>query len=74
MNQSIHEPKATLMSATDVWEDAQTLAAVLRKNLLKAEPVIQFPIPLSLFLEALDNFGHDELLILRQRVEEKLAV
>lgn len=73
MNPPVHEPNATLMSASDVWEDAQTIANVLRKNLLKAEPVIRLPIPLSVFLSALDSFGHDELLILHQRVEEKLA-
>lgn len=73
MNPSVHEPDATLMSASDVWEDAQTVANVLRKNLLKADPVIQFPVPLSVFLSALDSFTPDELLILRQRVEEKLA-
>lgn len=73
MSPSVHEPKATLMSAPEVWEDAQTIAAVLRKNLLKAEPVIKFPIPLSVFLSALDNFSHDELLLLHQHVEERLA-
>lgn len=73
MNPSVHEPNSTLMSASDVWEDAQTIANVLRKSLLKAEPVIKLPIPLSVFLAALDSFGHDELLILHQRVEEKLA-
>jgi hypothetical protein len=73
MNYSVHEPGAPLMSAADVWDDAQTVAQVLRQNLLKAEPVVEFSVPLSIFLATLDNFSHDELLLLRQRVEEKLA-
>lgn len=73
MAQAGSEPNATLMSTSDVWEDAQTIADVLHKNLLKAEPLIKFPIPLSVFLSALDSLGHNELLILHQCVEEKLA-
>lgn len=70
---SVHESEAALMSAADVWEDAQVLGEVLRKNLLKAEPVIKFPIPLSVFLSALDSFSRDELLLVHRRVEERLA-
>jgi len=70
---SVHEPKAKLMSAADVWDDAQQIATVLRQNLLKAEPVVRLQIPLSAFLSALDNLNQDELVILRQRVEERLA-
>lgn len=72
-NPTVHEPEATMMSAADVWEDAQTLAGVLRTNLLKAEPVIKFQIPLSIFLSALDEFSRDELILLHHRVEERLA-
>jgi len=61
------------MSAAEVWEDAQTVAEVLRMNLLKAEPVVKFQIPLSIFLSALDEFSRDELILLRHRVEERLA-
>lgn len=70
---SVHEPEAALMSAAEVWEDAQTVADVLRMNLLKAEPVVKFQIPLSIFLSALDEFSRDELILLRHRVEERLA-
>ncbi len=70
---SVHEPRAKLMSAADVWDDAQQIATVLRQNLLKAEPVVRLQIPLSAFLSALDNLSPDELVILRQRVEERLA-
>ena len=70
---SAHEPKARVMSAADVWDDAQQIADVLRQNLLKAEPVVKLQIPLSAFLSALDDLSRDELVILRQRVEERLA-
>ncbi len=71
---SAHEPKAKVMSAAEVWDDAQQIAAVLRQNLLKAEPVVRLQIPLSAFLAALDNLNRDELVILHKRVEERLAV
>jgi len=71
--QSPHEPKAKVMSAADVWDDAQQIAEVLRQNLLKAEPVVRLQIPLSVFLAAVDDFDHDELLVLRQRIEARLA-
>lgn len=70
---SAHEPEAAVMSAAEVWEDAQAVADVLRMNLLKAEPVVKFQIPLSIFLSALDEFSRDELILLRHRVEERLA-
>lgn len=72
-NPTVHEPDASVMSAAEVWEDAQTVADVLRMNLLKAEPVVKFQIPLSIFLSALDEFSRDELILLRHRVEERLA-
>lgn len=72
-NPTVHEPDASVMSAAEVWEDAQTVAEVLRMNLLKAEPVVKFQIPLSIFLSALDEFSRDELILLRHRVEERLA-
>jgi hypothetical protein len=71
--QSAHEPEAKLMSAADVWDDAQQIAEVLRQNLLKAEPAVQLQVPLSIFLSALDSLSRDELALLRQRVEERLA-
>ena len=50
---SVHEPQARVMRAEDVWEDAQQISHVLRQNRLRAEPVVQLPIPLSSFLSAL---------------------
>jgi hypothetical protein len=61
------------MSAADVWEDAEQLAEVLRQNFLRVEPVVKLQIPLSAFLTALDSLTRDELVFLRQRVEERLA-
>jgi len=71
---SAHEPEAKVMSATEVWDDAQQIATVLRQNLLKAEPVVRLQIPLSAFLLALDNLNRDELVILHKQLEERLAV
>jgi len=70
---SAHESKAKLMRAAEVWDDAQQVAAVLRQNLLESEPVVRLQIPLSAYLSALDSFSHYELMILRERVEERLA-
>ena len=71
---SVHEPKAKVMSAAEVWEDAQQVAEVLRRNLLKAEPTVGLRIPLSVFLSALDDLSREELVILRKRVDERLAI
>ena len=71
---SAHEPKAKVMSAAEVWEDAQHVAEVLRRNLAKAEPTVGLRIPLSVFLSALDDLSREELVILRKRVDERLAL
>ena len=71
---SAHEPKAKVMSAAEVWEDARQVAEVLRRNLSKAEPTVGLRIPLSVFLSALDDLSRDELVILRKRVDERLAL
>ena len=71
---SAHEPDAKVMSAADVWDDAQQIADVLRQNLSRAEPVVRLQIPFSASLSALDSFDRDELVILRQCVEERLGV
>ena len=70
---SVHEPKAQMMTASDVWNDALQLAEVLRQNLLRSEPMVRLQVPFSLFLSALEEFNHDELVVLRRRVEERLA-
>jgi hypothetical protein len=68
-----HEPEAKVMSAEEVWEDAQRIMAVLQQNLWKADPVIRMGVPFSVFLSALDDFSQDQLMLLRERVEERLA-
>ena len=73
MQKSAHEPAAEVMSAADVWNDALQLADVLRQNLLKTERMVRLQVPFSFFLSALESFDHEELVILRQRVEERLA-
>lgn len=70
---SVHEPQAKVMSAEDVWDDAQQIATVLKQNLLKAEPVVRLYIPLSSFLLALENLNQDELVALHKCIEERLA-
>lgn len=71
--QSVHEPDAKLMSAAEVWEDAQQIAMILQRNKAKAEPVVRLQIPLSVFVSALEQFNRDELIVVRQRIEERLA-
>lgn len=71
--QSVHEPEAKLMSADDVWEDAQQISSVLHRNQSQSEPVVRLPIPLSVFVSALEQFSRDELIFVRQRIEERLA-
>lgn len=71
--QMTHEPQAKVMSSEEVWTDAQRVADVRRHNLLKAEPIVRLQIPLSVFLAAIDDFDRDELGLVRQRIEEKLA-
>ena len=70
---STHEPKAKVMSAPEVLEDAQQIVAVLRENLLTAGPLVRLHVPLSAFLAALDNLSHDELVMLRKHVEARLT-
>ena len=70
---STHEPKAKVMSATDVWNDAQEIASLLKHNLQTAEPMVRFQMPLSTFLNAVENLDHEELLILQKHIETRLA-
>jgi len=70
---SVHEPKAKLMSAAEVWDDAQEVTRAFRQNLLEAEPVVRLNIPLSALLSALDTLSRDELAILQKRVKARLT-
>jgi len=71
--QSVHESAAKLMSAAEVWEDAQQIAAILQRHQSKVEPVVRLQIPLSVFVSALEQFDRDELIIVRRRIDERLA-
>lgn len=71
--ESVHEPDVELMSAANVWYDALNLAETLRSNLLRSEPMVRLQVPFSLFLSALEEFNREELVLLRRRVEERLA-
>lgn len=73
-SKSVHELEANVMSAEDVWDDAQQIAEVLKQNLLNAEPVVHVDIPLSSFLSALDSLNRNELEVLHKRIVERLAV
>ncbi len=66
---SVHEPKAKVMSAAEVWDDAQEVTNLFRQNLLKSEPLVELRIPLSVLLSAIDNFKRDELLILQKHID-----
>ncbi len=72
-HKSVHEPEAQVMSAAEVWDDAQQIADVLKQNLLKADPLIRLQIPLSSFLSALDSLSQDELVILHKQIEDRLT-
>jgi hypothetical protein len=74
MNKSVHEPEAKMMSVEDVRTDAQRIADVIRRNMLKAEPMVGLKIPLSVLLSSLASLKQDELVMLRKRVEELLTV
>lgn len=72
-NQTVHEPNEKLMGVEEVWEDAQQVAQVLHREHSVPEPVVRLSIPLSVFVSALEQFNHEELMIVRQRIEEQLA-
>jgi hypothetical protein len=73
LSQSVHEPDAKVMSAEDVWADAQLIADLLHENLSKVEPTIGLQVPLSMLLSALSSLSRDELINLRRRIDELLA-
>jgi hypothetical protein len=68
-----HEPEAEVMSAADVWDDARRLAEVLQNNALKSGHVVRLQVPLSAYLAALDDLSREDLMILRKRLDQRLA-
>lgn len=70
---SIDEPKAQLLSAQDAIQDAERLQALLLRNRQRAEREVQLRVPFAVIIEAVDQLEADELRLLAQRLEERLA-
>jgi hypothetical protein len=60
------------MSAEEVWDDAQRLAELLRRNLAKANPQSPSRVSLAAVLSALEDLSLDELEILHRQVGQRL--
>jgi len=70
---SIYEPGAQLLSAQDAIQDAERLQALLLRNGQRAEREVQLRVPFTVIIEAVDQLEADELRLLAQRLEERLA-
>ncbi len=70
---SIHEPGAQLLNAQDAIEDAGRLRALLLRNRQQAKREVQLRVPLTVIIEAVNQLEADELRLLAQRLEERLA-
>jgi len=70
---SIHEPGAQLLSAQDAIRDAERLQALLLRNRQRAEREVQLRVPFTAIIQAVDQLEADELRLLAQRLEERLA-
>lgn len=68
-----HEPDAEVMGAAEAFEDARGLGRLLRRNLASDVPTVPLEVPLSVLLAALDKLSRDDLMLLQQRVGERLA-
>ena len=70
---SIYEPGAQLLSAQDAIQDAERLQGLLLRNRQRAEREVQLRVPFTVIIEAVDQLEADELRLLAQRLEERLA-
>jgi len=70
---SIHEPEVPLLSAQDAIQDAERLRSLLQRNRQRAEREVQLRVPLTAIIEAIDQLKANELRLLVQRLEERLA-
>jgi len=70
---SIHEPEVPLLSAQDAIQDAERLRSLLQRNRQRAEREVQLRVPLTAIIEAIDQLKANELRLLAQRLEERLA-
>ena len=73
LEKTVHEPDAELMSAEEAWEDAQLLSRMRARRRAKSESIVRLPIPFSAFISALEQFSRDELLLVHQHIQERLA-
>ncbi len=62
------------MGAGDVWDDARRLAEAFAPRPATGEPDSPHRIPLPALLAALDDLNHEELVMLQQRLQQRLAV
>jgi hypothetical protein len=62
-----------LLSAQDAIQDAERLRALLLRNRQQAEREVQLRVPFTVIIEAVDQLEADELRLLAQRPEERLA-
>ena len=70
---TIHEPKATLMSADDAIADADRLKQLRQPRNQTSPSSVELHIPFDTFLAALDRFQRKELLAVKQRLEKRLV-
>jgi len=70
---SIYEPGAQLLSAQDAIQDAERLQGLLLRNQQRAKREVQLRVPFTVIIEAVDQLEADELRLLAQRLEERLA-
>jgi hypothetical protein len=72
-NRTAHGPKTRVMSIADVLEDARRLEVILGGSAPTVSHDVQITIPFSALLGALDRMTREELIALRQRLDERLA-
>lgn len=70
---SVHEPEAQVMTAAEVWDDAHQVARVLRRRSQEDQRVVHLRVSLATLLSALDELEPDELMMVRERVQKRLA-
>ena len=70
---SIHKPRAQLLSSQDAIRDAERLQALLLRSRQRAKREVQLRVPFTVIIEAVDQLEADELRLLAQRLEERLA-
>ncbi len=62
-----------MLSAQDAIQDAERLQALLLRNRQRAQREVQLRVPFTVIIEAVNQLEADELRLLAQRLEERLA-